>query len=94
MNGIHTALVTPFTPGGAVALYFTPAQGSWIVPSGGCAGISLPAALPTLLPGSPVVTADPSGAFVLGATAAPNDCGLLLGAVDAATCTPTSLVQL
>lgn len=82
------------TPYGKVALYATLLDGNWIVPNGGCAGISLPASAPFLLPPAPQVVADSSGAFQLPGILLSGHCGIMLGAVDITTCTPTSLVRL
>ena len=63
------------------------------LPSGGCAGLTLPVSSPTQLGG--FVSADAAGNASLAGTMQANHCGLvILGAVDIATCGATNTVAL
>lgn len=92
--GPGTLVGSGMTPGGVVALYFAHTPGSWVVSSGGCAGTVLPVAQPSALPPAPTVQADVGGSFSLPGTMQPIHCGVMVGAVDVATCVPSPLITL
>lgn len=91
--GPGSADASGMTPGGPVAFYYAIAAGSVTLPSGGCAGLTLPVSSPTQLGG--FVNADAAGNASLAGTMQANHCGLvILGAVDIATCGATNTVAL
>ena len=91
--GVQNANASGMTAGGPVAFYYALAAGSTTIPSGGCAGLTLPVAAPTQLGG--FVIADAAGNASLSGSSQPSHCGLvILGAVDVATCTGSNTVTL
>jgi glycosylphosphatidylinositol phospholipase D len=76
------------TPGGAVALLTAGAEGTFVVPSGICAGTVLDLDSPSLYT---MLTADANGAAAATATLPAPACGRVLQVVDVATCAPSNV---
>lgn len=90
--GFITVNVTNATPGGSVAIVYSPSTGSTTIPpSYPCAGTTLDLGpVPTLLT---TVKADKSGHARFDAQAPPRACGLYVQALDVATCETTGVEQ-
>ncbi len=90
--GAATVDVIGLTPSGLVAFYYALAAGNAVVPNGACAGLALPVSTPTQIA---ILVADGLGNASLPGVLQPGHCGsVILGAVDVATCTASSLLTL
>ncbi len=91
--GVQSANASGMTAAGPVAFYYALAAGSTTIPTGGCAGLTLPVSAPTQLGG--FVIADAAGNASLSGASQPSHCGLvILGAVDVAACAASNTVTL
>ncbi|HMV65970.1 MAG TPA: hypothetical protein PKA64_03890 [Myxococcota bacterium] len=83
---------TGFTPGGSVAVIRSNAPGSFVVPSGSCAGLNLSLGAPGIGIVT-TVTASPSGAISWSGSVGPTYCSKWFQFVDMATCQPSNIDQ-
>jgi len=91
--GPGTANASGMTAGGPVVFFYSVSAGSFTVPGGGCAGLTVPVSSPTQL--GPVFFADGAGNVSLSGNQQPNHCGnVMVGAVDVATCSASNVVTL
>ena len=79
------------TPNGAVVPLHADTQGTFVIPSGRCAGTVIDLADPKRL--SPWA-ADETGTVLETVTVPPSACGRFLQVIDAATCTTSNVAQL
>ncbi|MFG0329510.1 MAG: hypothetical protein ACF8PN_06365 [Phycisphaerales bacterium] len=91
--GVMSATVTGATPGGWVALVYSPSSGNCTIPSGVCAGTVLDLGCAGAMQVSTAV-ADASGVASFSGNAPPGACGGCVQAVDAATCATSNVVCL
>lgn len=88
--GALQAAASNMTPGGPVIFAYSTAAGSYTVPGGPCAGLTVPMASPTKVA---TVMADGSGNASLNGSVGAAACGVVtVVAVDGASCTASNLV--
>ncbi|MFG0329509.1 MAG: hypothetical protein ACF8PN_06360 [Phycisphaerales bacterium] len=87
------ATVTGATPGGTVALVYSPSSGTCTIPSGPCAGTTLDLGCGGIMQVA-TATADGGGVANFSGNAPPAACGGCVQAIDAATCATSNVVCL